>query len=226
MVRSRGFRGALAWGWQRAWCRVVLNESHIWYELDPASERPRRVLEPDLVLRRGEVADVSMLAELNTIHGEAARRRLEQGNDLWLVRDGGQLLFSCWIFRGRAPAVAARHGAFELAHGMVCLEDSVTAPAARGRGIAPAAWSAIADDLADEGVRRMITKVSVDNVPSRKAVEKVGFRGVALMDFKRIGPVRRTSVRRLDERRGSYFAETLDRSSPDRTPTVATASSD
>jgi GNAT superfamily N-acetyltransferase len=100
---------------------------------------------------------------------------------------------------------------------MVCLEDSVTAPLARGRGVAPAAWSAIADELAGEGVRRMITKVRVDNLPSRKAVEKVGFEGVALMHFKRIGPLRRTSVRRLEERRGRYFAEALDPGSLDRT---------
>jgi RimJ/RimL family protein N-acetyltransferase len=204
-----------------AWSRVVLNESHVWYELDPTSERPRRVLEDGLVLRRGEVADVAMLADLDTIHGEAARSRLEDGNDLWLVLDGDQPLFSCWIFRRRSPAVAAPQGELELARGMVCLEDSVTAPAARGRGVAPAAWSAIADDLADEGVRRMITKVEVDNVPSRKAVEKAGFEGVALMHFKRIGPLRRTSVQRLEARRGSYFAETLDGSSPD-TPGVAT----
>lgn len=224
MIRSRGFRGALAWAWQKAWGRFVLDETHIWYELDPASERPRRVLEPGLMLRRGERRDLSTLAELNTTHGEAARSRLERGNDLWLVVDGrDKLLFSCWIFRRRAPAVAAPQGRIELARGMVCLEESVTAPAARGRGVAPAAWCAIADELADEGVRRMITKVTVENLPSRTAVEKVGFEGVALMHFKRIGPKRRTSVKRLDERRGRYFVVALDPGSPDRTPTAARA---
>lgn len=196
-VRLRGLRGALAQAWLMAWSGVVLKETHIWYELDPTSERPRRVLEPGLVLRRAEV---------------------EEGNDRWLVLDDrDRPLFSCWIFRRRAPAVAAPQGQIELAHRMVCLEDSVTAPLARGRGVAPAAWSAIADELAGEGVRRMITKVRVDNLPSRKAVEKVGFEGVALMHFKRIGPLRRTSVRRLEERRGRYFAEALDPGSLDRT---------
>jgi len=223
MVRARGLRGALGWAWQMARSRVLLNESHIWYELDLTSERPRRVLEPGLVRRRGGVGDVSVLAELNTVHGETALRRLEDGNDLWLVFDDGDTpLFSCWIFRRRAPAIAAPHGGIELAPGMVGLEDSVTAPAARGRGIAPAAWSAIADDLADEGMRLLITKVSVDNIPSRKAVEKVGFEGVALMHFKRVGPLRRTSVRRFDARRGLYIAQKLDPGSADGTPRVAT----
>jgi GNAT superfamily N-acetyltransferase len=219
-VRLRGSRGALVWAWQVAWSRVVLIETYLWYELDPMSERPRRALQSGLILRRGHVGDLAMLAELKTVSPDEARIRLEGGNDLWLVLDGDQLLFSCWIFRWRAPVHAAAGGEIGLADAMVCLEDSVTTPAARGRGVAPAAGSAIADVLADEGQRRMITKVTVDNLPSRKAAEKIGFEPVAIMHFKRIGPLRRTSVRALDEGRGRYFVEMLDPTSLDRPPSV------
>jgi RimJ/RimL family protein N-acetyltransferase len=92
----------------------------------------------------------------------------------------------------------------------------MTTPAARFRGVGSGAVSAIADGLAAEGQRRMITKVRVDNLPARKGAEKLGFEPVAIMHFKRIGPRRRTSVSALDERRGRYFVEMLDPTSPDR----------
>jgi RimJ/RimL family protein N-acetyltransferase len=99
-----------------------------------------------------------------------------------------------------------------LAPGTACLEDSVTASAARGRGVAPGAWTAIAEGLAAEGVRRLITKVEVDNIPSRRAVEKVGFRAVSLMDFVRVGGRGRTRVEAVDLERGPEIATMLERS--------------
>jgi Acetyltransferase (GNAT) family len=210
MVRLHGVGGAARWAWEGAWDRIVFSERHIWYELSPPAERPRRELEPGLTLRRGQVADVALLEDLETVSPSDARSRIESGNDLWLVLDGEQLLFSCWIFRERTPVLAARGGGLSLPPGMVCLEDSVTGTAARGRGIAPAAWCAIADALKQEGQQRMVTKVTVENVPSRKAVEKVGFREAAIMYHRRLGPLWRTSVRALDAEGGRFFVESLD----------------
>ncbi len=138
-----------------------------------------------------------------------ARERLRDANDLWLVLEHDRALFSCWIFRDGTPVIAAPGGQLPLPAGTVCLEDSVAAAAARGRGIAPAAWSAIADTLAEEGQEHMITKVAVDNAPSRRAVEKAGFDAVALMHFRRIGPRSRTRVELLDANRGSFITESL-----------------
>jgi SAM-dependent methyltransferase len=209
-ARSYGVRGALVWAGHKAWSRIIFAESHIWYELDPTAERPQRTLQSGLTLRRGGAADVWLLTDLETVTPDQAVTRIDQGNEHWLVLDGDQLLFSCWIFRARTPALAAPGGQLRLADDMVCVEDSVTAAAARGRGVAPAAWSAIADRLAGEGQRRMITKVTVENIASRKAVEKAGFEAVAVMHFKRIGPLSRTSVKALEAGRGSFFVETLD----------------
>ena len=49
-------------------------------------------------------------------------------------------------------------GCSSCAAGTVCLEDSVTAAAYRGRGLAPADWSAIATQLTNEGVAVILTK--------------------------------------------------------------------
>jgi hypothetical protein len=210
-VDLHGARGALRWAADKARDRVSFAETHVWYELDPSGERPRRALEAGLTLRRGELSDVSILRKLETVTPDEASHRIDEGNQWWLVLDGDQLLFSCWIFPRLAPVLAAPGGEIALPDGMVCLEDSVTTAAARGRGIAPAAWSAIADGLDGDGQRRIVTKVTVENIPSRKAVEKVGFEPVAMMRFKRIGPLSRTFVRALDQQRGRFFTECLDR---------------
>lgn len=192
---------------------MVLRESHVWYDLDLSDLRPKSPLALGLELGRGYERDLSAFAQLDSLAPEEARVLLRDGNELWMVREGDSPVFACWILRGSVPAIAAPRGRLALAPGMVCLENSVTAAAARGRGVAPAAWGAIAEGLANEGQRRLITKVAVDNVPSRRAVEKVGFENVALMHFKRTGPSARTTVEVVDERRGRFFLDSLE---PDR----------
>ncbi len=199
--------------WQRAWMvargRVVLSESHVWYQLDLGRQRPRPPLQPRLTLRRGDHADLPLLEQLPTTAGWEASARLEAGNDVWLVVEDRHALFSCWIFHTETPVVGAPGGALRLADQMVCLEDSVVSGAARGRGIAPSAWAAIADVLTNEGKGRIITKVEVENKPSRRAVEKAGFEPVAVMHFKRLGPRSRTRIEVLENGPGSFFAESL-----------------
>jgi GNAT superfamily N-acetyltransferase len=209
-LRRYGVRGVLRAAPARIWGRVALSESHVWYELDPVGVRPQRSMPQNLTLRRGDERDLPLLGELPTISLVEARVRIRDGNDLWLVLEDGRPLFSCWIFRRLTPVLAAPGGQLQLPAGTVCLEDSVTAAPARGRGIGPAAWSAIADALADERQRHIITKVAVENAPSRRAVEKAGFDAVALMHFIRIGPRSRTRVEVLDGNRGSFIAESLD----------------
>jgi len=64
--------------------------------------------------------------------------------------------------------------------GVAFLEDSVTAPTYRGRGIASAAWQQIAGVLPTEGLCELVTIVDVTNVASRRAVTKAGFQEVAV----------------------------------------------
>jgi RimJ/RimL family protein N-acetyltransferase len=173
----------------------------IWYALDLASARPRRELGPGLELRRATEADVAMLEQLPRdpavipVDRDRALRRLREGAELWLVAEAERLAFACWIFRGETPVYGARGGVLSLPDGVVCLEDSHASPAFRGRGIAPGAWSGIADACAASGAGTMVTKVRVENAASRRAVEKAGFAAVAEMHVQRRGWRSRISVR-------------------------------
>lgn len=208
-VSRYGVLGAARRAWEKLARQSVLSESHVWYHLGLAATRPSRPLAPELRLWRGTESDVPLLDMIETVWPAEARARLADGNDWWLVQEQGPPLFSCWIFRERTPVLGAPHGQLELPAGHVCLEDSFTSAAARGRGIAPAAWGAIADSLAAEGEHHMITKVAVTNAASRRAVEKAGFEAVALMHFTRRGPRRRISVELLDPSRGGVIADAL-----------------
>jgi len=135
------------------------------------------------------------------------RRRIRAGHDVWAVLDEGTVLFSCTIFRGSAPAVAGRNGRVHLVPGTVCLEDSMTAPDARRREIASAAVLAVLDALAAQGARWMITKVAIDNAPTRRGAEKLGFEAVAVMRLRRIGPRSRRSLNEIPGARASIVRQ-------------------
>ncbi len=165
---------------------LYLQERHIWYALDLTEARPRPELPGGFTLHQASDTDLPLLEQLQTIGGVEAAQRHRDGADLWLVQAEGQPAFACWIFLKRAPVLAARGGWLPLPAATACLEDSVTASLYRGRGLAAAAWSAIADDLAQRGIKTLITKVAEDNTASRRAVEKVGFVPTALMSLTRL----------------------------------------
>lgn len=184
----RGTARAVA---DRARALAYLHEEHVWYELPLAADRPRPDLAAELRLDRADrVARREAVAEFVG----CSTSDFEGPNDVWVVRDGDVPAFSCWIYHRSTPVLAAPGGWLSLPERTACLEDSVTAPEYRGRGIAPAAWAAIADELTERGLERIVTKVEVSNVPSRKAVGKAGFREVALQRLTRIGPRKRVEI--------------------------------
>ncbi len=191
---------------------AYLEESHVWYLLDVGGELPRIALPPGMeIVRAREEEDLALLDQLPTVSRREARRRLAGGADLWLVRDGARAVFACWIFRNRTPALAARGGWLELPRGIVGLEDSITSPAYRGRGIAPAGYSAIASALACERVGAILTKIEPANFPVRRALEKVGFRAVAAMRLRRIGGRSRVDVELNETSDAALLVERLAR---------------
>jgi len=165
---------------------VWWSEQHVWYVADthavrgtvPDGFRLRRVVD-----RRSLPGDVSSVG----LRVATAVAWLAVGGELWVLENlaSSELAFACWIFRERAPALAARGGWFRVPPACAVLEDSFTAVSYRGRGLAPAAWRCICADLAASGVRALLTKVEVANTPSRRACEKAGFREVAAMRFRR-----------------------------------------
>jgi len=207
-VRHDGAWATLAQAWNLASKRVHLREKHVWYELGVSAERPRRELPPGVQLERGGLDQAHRVEELDQ-NPDATRERLGAGNTLWLAFDGDDLLFGCWTFSERTPVLAAPGGWLHLPGGIACLEDSATTPVARGRGIAPGSWTAIADQLAGEGCTAMITKVEVANTASRKAVVKSGFREIGVMSYTRLGPRTRTSMQTAGDGLGAELAKRL-----------------
>jgi hypothetical protein len=186
-LRERGAFGAARHAGQRVRDRLYWQETFIWYELRlDAPGVGDRELPDGLELVRATEQDLALASQTGKQPDQVVEA-LRSGHDLWLVREGeGRAAFSCWIYRGSAPQINAHGGWFDLPPGVVCLEDSVTNPDFRGRGVAPAAWSQLALLLAREGLEAMVTRVRDDNAPSRKACLKAGFEEIGTMDFQRV----------------------------------------
>jgi predicted GNAT family acetyltransferase len=193
-MRRYGPLGVLRVATARARGLFYLKEAHHWYELDLKAERPRREIPEGFRLVKATERELPLLDSLPTVKLREGERRLGQGASLWLVMEGDRAAFACWTFYERMPVHAASGGVLELPVATAGLEDSVTSPDYRGRGLAPAAWSAICEQLVDTGYTSLVTKVAEENVPSRRAVEKAGFEDVALMRTMRMGARRRVEV--------------------------------
>ena len=194
-LRRHGPRGTAEAIMQKAREKVYLQETHVWYELALGDERPKRSLSPEFELVRGDHSHLPLLDQLPDTPPEVvAKQRMDEGADLWLVLEGEQVAFVCWIFHGSMPMLAAPENRLLLAPEIVCLEDSVASTAYRGRGVAPAAWSGIAEALQQTGAKYIITKIGESNVASRRAIVKSGFHESASMHFRLVGFQRRTTV--------------------------------
>ena len=158
------------------------HDVHVWYTLELAGERP--VVSLAEGFRLESPADLAPFDQLGPGGLSDARSRIAEGGVPWLILDDDRVAFACWIL-SHVPTGAARGGRLKLPDRMLCLEYSITQENYRGRGLAPAAWCAIADALQADGITALTTKVGVENVPSRRAVEKVGFREIATVSLRR-----------------------------------------
>jgi GNAT superfamily N-acetyltransferase len=193
-VQRHGVAGLVSVVANRLVSLAFLDEHHVWYVLD-LTRRADLPLADGYELRRVEA--VSALEQvLIDVRFDVARARLKEGNQLWVVDREGEPAFNCFIFFDQTPVRAASTRSLVLPPGTACLEDSVTSADHRGRGIAGAAWSLIATELRENGVEVLVTKVAVENAPSRKAVEKAGFLPAAVMHLRRRGFVEHVEVER------------------------------
>lgn len=210
-VRRHGFRGLARIAAVRLRRPVYWRETFIWYELDLDGYSGDLPLADGYELVRADEGSLD-LAAVTGKKPELVRRTLAEGHDLWIVRAAaGDAAFSCWVYRGRAPEIAAQKGWFDLPAGVLCLEDSVTVAEHRGKGIAPAAWSAVAKVLAGEGAASMVTRVAEDNGASRHACRKAGFEEIGEMEFKRTWPRSSQRVLRARGTVGQQLAQALAR---------------
>jgi CelD/BcsL family acetyltransferase involved in cellulose biosynthesis/ribosomal protein S18 acetylase RimI-like enzyme len=193
-----GVRGCLALAARNAKQFVITtlyqHERHVWYVAAPAEIQAGRPLPDRFKLRRSRREHLDLLTQSNLYGWSAAESFLGEGGDLWLVRDNQRAVFCCWVFRKRMPTVAARGGWMNLPEKTVCLEGVMTDAAYRGRGIAPAAWSMIAQTLKGEKIRAIAIKVEESNRSMRRAVMKAGFHEMAITDFLQVAGVARVHV--------------------------------
>ncbi len=205
-------RKALSLMHRAAGSMPYLRECHVWYRLDLRRDRPRVELPAGFQFAQAGAEDLPLLERLETNGRWEALRRLEAGASLWIVREGERAAFSCWTFQHHTPVLAARGGWLMLPPGSVCMEDSVTAADYRGRGIAPAAWTGVADAMARLGIKTIVGKVKEENAASRHALEKIGFQAVATMEFERVWLRARVKIRaQQDEPLSMFLAQRLTR---------------
>ncbi len=145
-----------------------------WYRLDLSGNEPRP-LPAGMELRRCDEADIPLYAEIEPAASRDSKRRMDADGTLWLVISDGRALFAAWTFPTRVPVGQAAGGWLELPAGTAQLKDIVTAEAARGRGIATAAISLIADAVAAEGFTYFIGRIEDSNFTSRHVYTKLGF---------------------------------------------------
>jgi RimJ/RimL family protein N-acetyltransferase len=207
-LRNEGLRATAREVWQRLRKLAYLREEHTWWQLDLDEERPRFELAEGLRFVRATPDDVGAVAAFGHDPAEALRR-LEAGNDLWVVLDGDEPLFACYTFRQSTPVMAASGGTLALPDGAACVEDSIATPAARGRGIGPACWTRVWDKLQEEGFRFIVTKIETTNKSSNRAAEKSGFRPIAVMEHERVVMRRHTAVKPVGHGLGEELAARL-----------------
>ncbi|CAN5760134.1 hypothetical protein BH18ACT15_BH18ACT15_09430 [soil metagenome] len=100
--------------------------------------------------------------------------RLGPHTSCFLSADGERLLHASWVTTCAAWTRELRRYVRPPA-GSAYVYESYTSPAARGRGIYPAALRSMGSWLTERGLQRMWVAVEEDNPPSLRAVTKAGF---------------------------------------------------
>ena len=186
ILDEEGPTGLLRFAWARLTRRLYLHETHFWYELPLQQTLLPAKLSAPLRCERAN-GNAARIAAETCRDVREVKQVLDDGHEMWLVTDGDSIVFSCFVYTGLAPVLAARSHRLRLPEGTFCIEDVITSRAARGRGIMPATMGLIARELCERGAQAMIIKVPIDNVASQRGCEKAGFEATGVMDMRRIG---------------------------------------
>jgi GNAT superfamily N-acetyltransferase len=209
-LKRHGKLGVLKLAGARALRLFYLREAHDWYELD-LRKMPRVELPEGFRLVEAGERELPALDTLPTVKLGEGERRLGEGASLWLLMEGDRAAFACWTFYQRMPVPATRDGALVLPPRVAALEDSITAPDYRGRGLGGYALPQICHRLVGNGYQSLITKIAEDNEPSKRAAKRAGFEHIALMHTMRTAAKKRVAVE-ADESAdgiGRHIAERL-----------------
>lgn len=187
-VRRNGVTGSARIAVRRAHHAASASADEGWHVLRlDRPDRPRRELPEGLRLRlcSEHELDYAAPALADDVSTGMIERRFERRQRMWIAESDDGPAFTCWIFTGYTPSAVAPGQRLDLPPGFVGLEDSFTAPDFRGKGVAPAAWTAIADLMESEGATAIATPVAESNEASRRGVAKAGFEQMAVAHLRR-----------------------------------------
>jgi len=112
--------------------------------------------------------------------------------------EGERLICVCFCWHGERYQ---GHDFWPLHDDEAWVEHIYALPGARGRGVAAAVFADFSRDLLDKGFARLYCRIWHSNVPSWRAIERAGWRRVALV--VEINPLRRRRAIRLRRRLGA-----------------------
>lgn len=166
--------------------RLWRDYQHVWHALRLDAQRPHPRLPDGLRLVIGEERHLPLLATIPATGQLMARDWLRAGTRLFLVLDSDdRAVFAAWVFHREVSISVAPGGWLPLPDGVGALDECYVAAGHRGRGIAPAAWSLIADALEQEGDEALLG-IAVENDPSaRRVLAKAGFDPITRMSARR-----------------------------------------
>jgi GNAT superfamily N-acetyltransferase len=109
-----------------------------------------------------------------TVARDEFLRRRQAGHRCFVAHREGELVGSCWMARGSMPSSYLRTD-IALGPDEACSYETYIAPSARGLAIGPALRAQAARMLRDDGCRRLLATVSLENPPAIRLVEKLGY---------------------------------------------------
>jgi ribosomal protein S18 acetylase RimI-like enzyme len=106
----------------------------------------------------------------------------------------GQLVHHSWVTRNDSY-IAEIRGWVKPGSDEAYIYDCFTDGSCRGLGIFPAVLSTVSGILFDQGVRRVWIAVEAENLSSRKAIERAGFRLACTVSYSRLAGSVHTDIR-------------------------------
>jgi len=138
---------------------------------------------------------------------DVARRRIAAGNSCFVARHEGRIISARWAATGTAQCDYLFREV-PLGSHEVYLYDAFTSPEWRGKGIFPALTSEMHRHYRASGRKRSICFTGPENIPAM--VADTGYRGIGLIGYVGIGPLRRHFFRiRSGERAPGEQASSL-----------------
>ena len=183
--------------------RIWIDELHVWSFVPLAGSRQTLSLPAGVTGRIASPEDVEALPDWAGTPVDV-RSRMAAGHELFIglaqrISGSLEIVFTGWAFHGQAPTIAAPGGSVPLPAGVVNIEDTKTAPAWRGRGVAPALYGHLFNYLEGAGASLIVGKVESHNAANRRALAKSGWTDFAEVRFRRLGPWSRAQVRTIGD---------------------------